>query len=642
MPELALPGCPDCAPEVRSLAEVDDQCLLANMPAHDLLKVQMDNLPDSIYFKDTSSRFVRINSAVVRQTEADVLGKTDLDLFPPGDAEEFYAAEQRLFETGDPIASVLESHVHDGKPNSWTLATKVPVRASDGRIVGLVGISRDVSDLKQAETIASLSEQRFRDAFESAAIGMALVGLDGRWTRVNQALCDSVGYTEAELLASAFQDITHPDDLDADLAQVRNLHPGQIFSFQMEKRYYHKNGSIVWVRLSVSLARDEHGAPRYFISQKEDITRRKRTEDSLWDSEQKLRLALLAAKMLSWTWDIATGKLENVGDLEALYGRFPADTDFETMETFYGRVHPDDRERYRANDEAANASGDRFEIEYRVVHPDGSIRWLRDAGQIEREGSGGAIRQHGVTMDITERKELEERLGHQAFYDSLTGLPNRTLFAAKRGEALDQAARAGTSVALLFLDLDGFKHINDRRGYRTGDQLLIAVGQRIRSMLRARDIVARLGGDEFTVILPNVESLGNAQSVAERIVAELRPPFHVDGQQMFISSSVGIAMSGAGDRADDLLRRSDMAMYGAKQRGGSRYAVFDPSMDAAAFERVNREAELRHGIAADQLRLHYQPLVDLESGEFCAVEALVRWEHPELGLIGPTDFIPLA
>ena len=644
-----MPDSNSTAPPLGSQAEridTEDQCLLAHLPARDLLDLLMENLPDAIYFKDKSSRFVRVNQAVADHVGCvsadDVIGKTDLDFFPAGAAEDFFAEERQLFASGEPVADILEHHLYPGRPEAWTLGTKVPVRDASGEIVGLVGINRDVTSLKQAEAAAKASEQRFRDAFEAAAIGMALVALDGRWLRVNWALCQAVGYSEAELLTRTFQEITHPDDLDADLSQVKRLLDGQITSYQMEKRYFHKDGSTVWVLLSVSLARNEHGEPRYFVAQVQDVTQHKLSEAALKDSERKLRLALAAANMLSWTWDIRTDELEHVGDLFSLYGEHPSTTEFERIDTYYELVHPDDRERYRANDLSANASGDRFEIEFRIVRPDGEIRWLRDVGQIERDESGVAIRQHGVTMDITERKELEERLRQQAFTDALTGLPNRAFFATQLDDALVEASSAGNSVALLFLDLDGFKHINDSLGHSTGDQLLVAVGRRLRAMLRSVDVVARLGGDEFTVIMRGVASLEDAQIVAERIVEELRPPFQIDDQQLFITSSVGIALSRPGDQADDLLRRSDLAMYGAKQRGRARYTVFDPSMDIAVFERLTREAELRSAVESGQLALHYQPIIDLESGDVCAFEALARWEHPERGVLPAPEFIPLA
>jgi diguanylate cyclase (GGDEF)-like protein len=245
--------------------------------------------------------------------------------------------------------------------------------------------------------------------------------------------------------------------------------------------------------------------------------------------------------------------------------------------------------------------------------------------------------------DITERKALEEQLQHQAFHDPLTDLPNRALFLDRLEHALTRADRLETKVAVLFTDLDNFKVINDSLGHKTGDRLLIAVAERLKTCLRPDDTVARLGGDEFTVLLEGVAGVSNAAEVAERIAEELQPPFVLDGQEVFVTTSTGIAVSSsAQEQPADLLRHADLAMYQAKSKGKACCEVFEPRMSIDALERLELESELRRALGREEFRVYYQPEILLESGEIVGLEALVRWEHPERGQLLPQEFLSIA
>lgn len=245
--------------------------------------------------------------------------------------------------------------------------------------------------------------------------------------------------------------------------------------------------------------------------------------------------------------------------------------------------------------------------------------------------------------DVTERKALEQQLIHQAFHDSLTGLPNRALFQDRLAQSLARARRKATSVALLFLDLDEFKVINDSLGHKAGDHLLMQIGERLMLCVRAGDSVARLGGDEFTVLLEEIRDSSQVSRVAECIAEQLRAPFLLDGHEVFVTVSIGISISDARfSEPDNMLRNADMAMYEAKNNGRNGYAVFDPGMDQRAWKRLQMEIELRRAIEHEELLLHYQPVVDLTTGMVVEVEALLRWQHPEHGLVSPQEFVPIA
>jgi diguanylate cyclase (GGDEF)-like protein/PAS domain S-box-containing protein len=247
------------------------------------------------------------------------------------------------------------------------------------------------------------------------------------------------------------------------------------------------------------------------------------------------------------------------------------------------------------------------------------------------------------SRDISERKALEEQLTHQAFHDSLTTLANRALFHDRVEHALTKTRRTAKPLAVLFLDLDNFKTVNDSLGHAAGDQLLVGIAGRVNAAVRTGDSVARFGGDEFAILLEDVRDESEATEVAHRIDLALRAPFHLDGKDVFITSSIGIALSTAeASSADELLRNADVAMYTAKERGKGRQVTFEPDMHAAVLRRLELEADLRRAVEREEFMVYYQPLFDLRSGLMTGVEALVRWRHPERGLVSPVDFIPVA
>jgi diguanylate cyclase (GGDEF)-like protein/PAS domain S-box-containing protein len=287
---------------------------------------------------------------------------------------------------------------------------------------------------------------------------------------------------------------------------------------------------------------------------------------------------------------------------------------------------------------------ERLETVHRLANGDAVDVWLTLSPI--RDASGEAIGASVISRDITDRKRLEEELAHQALHDSLTGLPNRELFQDRLRQSLQPVRSRPEAIghhALLFLDLDDFKLINDTLGHRIGDELLIAVAARLREAIRATDTAARLGGDEFTILLENVTDEAEAIAAAERIIDALRQPFELGDHQVVISASIGIAFGAAGqDRPDDVLRSADTALYEAKGRGKGRHETYHQAMNVRAWRRLEVENELRLAIARNELKIHYQPIVDLEAGRVAGLEALIRWQHPTRGLVPPGEFIGLA
>jgi diguanylate cyclase (GGDEF)-like protein len=307
---------------------------------------------------------------------------------------------------------------------------------------------------------------------------------------------------------------------------------------------------------------------------------------------------------------------------------------------WYRQVHPEDRDRAVEEEESVVAQGvdsAPHSSSYRMFRRDGSMIWVRDDAIALFEPDGG-VRWHGVLVDVTREKDLEERLGHQAFHDSLTGLPNRAMF----GEQVGRALADGEQVAVMFVDLDRFKNINDSFGHTYGDKVLVAAARRIKGCVRHRDVAARLGGDEFAVLVRDARPERLAE-LADRILEKLRgTPMRFGELQVTVDASVGIARVAAGDDVDTLLRNADLAMYRAKRSGRGRHVLYHDALHDEVVSRFRMESALQRAIEADALTLAHQPIVDLATGDVLGLEALARWEDPELGPVPPAEFIALA
>jgi PAS domain S-box/diguanylate cyclase (GGDEF) domain len=375
-----------------------------------------------------------------------------------------------------------------------------------------------------------------------------------------------------------------------------------------------------------------------------DISERKRAEESFRETAERYALAALGANDGLWDWNLKTKHIYFSPRWKAMLGCTEEEVG-SVVEEWFNRVHPDDLSRLQGELNAhLEGASPHFQNEQRVLHKDGSYRWMLARGIAVPDQDGIPSRMAGSQTDITDQKLAQERLMHEAIHDVLTGLPNRALFMDLLDRSLGRAKRKEDYMfAVLFLDLDRFKVINDSLGHMIGDQLLIAIARRLNSCLRPGDTVARLGGDEFTIMLDDVKDLGDATRVAERIQQELTIPFNLSGQEVFISTSIGIALSATGyDRPEDVLRDADTAMYRAKSLGKARHEVFDKAMHARAVALLQLETDLRRAIERQEFKLYYQPTVSLKTGRILGFEALIRWQHPERGLVLPAEFIPHA
>ncbi len=427
-------------------------------------------------------------------------------------------------------------------------------------------MARDITERKQSEAALRDSETRFRLTFELAGSGIAHVSLDGRLLRVNRSLCAILGYAEQELAGRTVKELSHPEDRDlTDAARARVL-SGELESTRFQKRYLRKNGATVWVDLTVALARDAEGKPLYEIVVFDDVTERRMAEQALRESAEKLRIFSDNIPAMTVAFD---------KDLHYLFAN-------KRYADFFGFAATDiigKHLREIIGEDAYAAVESRF-VQVLQGRPVSYQRTLKLANgescHIEIkllphfDEHGTVLGCFAVTTDITEHKLTQEHIQRVAHHDNLTGLPNRLLFNDRLGQALSLAKRDSRQFALLYLDLDKFKPVNDALGHTAGDELLQAVAERIRRQVRESDTVARVGGDEFTVILPDIAARGEAEIVAKKIIAALAAPFELGSRKQWvdIGTSIGVAIYPFDGRdADTLIKAADAAMYSAKQAG---------------------------------------------------------------------------
>jgi diguanylate cyclase (GGDEF)-like protein/PAS domain S-box-containing protein len=361
-------------------------------------------------------------------------------------------------------------------------------------------------------------------------------------------------------------------------------------------------------------------------------------------SEERHALALQGANDGIWDWDVATDRVFFSARWKGMLGYAEHEIG-ETRGEWLGRVHPDDRGALaQALDAHLTGPNEHFEYEHRIQHRDGSYRWMLTRGVAVRDVHGQASRVVGSQTDVTARKEAESRLQHDAMHDALTGLPNRVLFLDRLDQAIRRSRRhhPDRCAAVLFLDLDRFKLVNDSLGHHIGDELLKAVARRLLATLRPNDSVARLSGDEFTLLLDDVCDAREATMIAERVQQSLKVPFELEGRELFIDASIGIAVATADSAPHEVLRDADVAMYRAKADGKGRHAVFDAAMHEHVMRRLDMEGDLRRAIERRELEVTYQPIAQAATGRIVGFEALCRWPDGDGGVVEPADFLALA
>ena len=497
-------------------------------------------------------------------------------------------------------------------------------------------LSRELNEHHQAELALRASEERFRSIFNYSKVGMHLLGPDYMYLKVNRAFCEMTGYPEQELLAHDFKGIIHPDDIETNLAWSKKLLAGEVDHFNIQSKYIRKDGSILHIDLTVSAMRDDSGKFVYGIAVAQDITERV-------EAQKKLLLLFRAVENSPATVVIT----DRNGTIEYVNKKFTSVTGFSFEEAIgqNPRILKSGKQTKGFYTQLWNTilAGDEWQGELYNKKKNGDLF-------IEQVFISPIRNEHGlianfvaVKEDITDKKKTDEVIWKQANFDTLTGLPNRRMFRERLEQEIKKSNRSGLPIALMFIDLDHFKEINDTLGHDMGDLLLTEAANRISDCVRATDTVARLGGDEFTVLLAELDDVSSVERVTQNIIQKLASPFQLRDEVAHVSASIGITLyPNDGDDIAAMFKNADQAMYVAKNQGRNRHSYFTHDLQEAAQSRLRLINDLRGALTANQFMVYFQPIVELATGRINKAEALIRWQHPQRGLVGPNDFIPLA
>ena len=502
----------------------------------------------------------------------------------------------------------------------------------------------------EAQVEARSHELRKLSMLQSAILdkaGALVVVLDreGHIRRFNRACEELTGYSFAEvegkfvwdfLLTPEEREQVHQEAFNAFTRNPQSLRGAHT------NHWVARDGTRRLIEWSNSVLLDEQGELEFMVSIGTDVTEKRLAEAALKESAQRLEEAQRIAQVGSWEFDVASGKLTWSDETYRLF-EIDKDTFGASYEAFMDTVHPDDRDRVSQAYLDSLTNRIPYEISHRICMPDGRIKWVNERCEMHFDESGKAVRSTGTVQDITERKLAEAQISQLAYHDALTGLNNRFSLQSQLEQALSMVHREQRALAVIFLDLDRFKTINDTLGHAVGDELLKDVAHRLRDSVRDSDIVARLGGDEFVVVLTEVEDATTAARIADKILHTLALPYRIGEEELHSTASIGLAFyPNDGEDGETLMKNADTAMYHAKSLGRNNVQFFTAEMNQTAMKRLTMDHDLRVAVETRQFVLHYQPQLDSWSGRIVGFEALLRWHHPRMGLVPPTEFIPIA
>lgn len=585
---------------------------------------------------DTDGRVIDVNDPLCRMLgfgREELIGRSILR-FIDGSSAPLVAEQLRGRETeGQRAYEVHLKTKGGGRVDVQVFATTLAGR--DGTVTGATAILLDVTARNQAQLALQASEQRYRTLVDSIQDGLVLVR-DGRYEYVNAPFAEMLDYTPGDLIGASFRKVVHPDDLERVIGNYAARLAGDSRHDEYEAAFIAGTGRKVLVHIHAAIARDEDGRPLTIATVK-DVTQRRRIEAEL----RKLSSAVEHSPASVFITDV-TGTIEYVNP------KFTEVTGYAATEAV-GRTPAllrsgeTDPVVYRDMWKTLKA-GLPWRGEFRNRRKDGSVYWEFTSISPIRSEFGDITHFVAVKEDTTQRKEIELLNWRRANFDQVTELPNRVLFKDRLSQAIARARRDHRRVAVMFIDLDRFKAVNDTLGHEAGDAVLREVATRLTACMRDTDTVARLGGDEFTAILPQPGGEKAVTTIATRILKSLRRPFIVDGNpEVYIGGSIGIAIfPNDGDDPTVLLKNADAAMYRAKEQGRNTYQFFTPDMNLAVEARVRMEHDLRRALEDRHFAVHFQPFVDAESRRIEGAEALVRWADPGRGLVPPGDFLPVA
>lgn len=622
----------------------------------ELAPALMAELPQGLFIINHLQQVVMVNTALLNLcglNEAALIGKPAEFLLHPLSTPQHQAAILSALAG----QSNFQGELLQQRPNGelyWAELHLVSLHTASGAFSHCMGTLNDISIRKEIELELQASEQRHLDLIEHIPAGVVVHGSHSEILHANDRACKLLGLTLQQMRGVEAIDpqwqFLNADGTPLVLKNypvnhvLRDHQPIQNLVVGIKRNDAY---GLVWALCNAFPVLDNGGQLTEVVVCFTEITELKRTEQALRKSEERLRLVLLGSNDAPWDWDLQNQSVYYSPRWWQMSG-LEVEEQPSTIALWDSLLHPDDKQRVDASlMRTLSSSVQSFELEFRLRHKDGHYVPMLSRGFILRGDDGKALRVSGTNTDLSERKLAEERIHQLAYFDALTELPNRHLLMEQLRKALLGCARNQSQGALLFIDLDNFKALNDTLGHDMGDHLLQQVAQRLRDSVREVDTVARLGGDEFVVMLEDLseesqETALQAEMVGQKILTELNRPYSLKGRPYRSTPSIGIALFDQHTAGlEELLKQADVAMYQAKAEGRNTLRFFDPSMQASVDLRVALEQDLRDGLQRGELLIYCQPQVNVAE-QVIGGEILVRWNSPSRGMVSPAEFIPLA
>ncbi len=604
-----------------------------------LYRTLVDNITDGVFLMQQGKLRVA-NQALARVLGVPLEGMEQLDYLDYV-AEGFKAAQaerRRIRESGSGEVFTHELKLRRPDGSEVLLSVRSAGVLYDG-VISSTGVVRDITAEHARQQALEQAERKYRELFENSPAGLFQSAMDGSVLEINRRMAQMLGWDDVAELRSRIGNMleVYADPEERAVTTARCLADGRVDAYPT--RVKRRDGSIMWVQVDVRVVRDDAGTPLYFEGSVSDIDAKRRFEQALQRSEEKYRALIEHAQVGVFVLNFAQITYVNHA-FQSLVGIHETEI---IGRSFFDFLAPESRpaaeERQRLRREGRTVPPT---YETCLLHRDGARVYINvSAGMVDIDGVPHLM---GTALDVTRQRQAEQRLLFNATHDALTGLPNRTLFQERLDKVLF-ASRSGVTpaYAVLFLDLDGFKLVNDSLGHAAGDRLLIAIAEKLSVLLASEALIARYGGDEFT-LLPHGEcDAVRAVQIAERVLGQFASSFDIGGHQVFSGCSMGIVLGRPEYRSpDQVLRDADTAMYRAKAAGKANYVIFDERMHASARRRFQVETDLRLALERNEFRVHYQPIIRLDDARVVGCEALVRWQHPERGLLTPIDFLEIA
>ena len=608
----------------------------------DFYELSFKNYPEPIFILDNTGQIIVYNDAVLSLFghEAIKYGNNLLNKLNPKQQnvdwlEYFYPilnGREQTFTTQfiNKEGNTFESHVK-----------LTPTKFGKGDFI-ISGVITDISALAiQKEHTESL-EIRLNTAQYLAGIGT--------WEYdIEKDEC-SLSYKAHEILGipygttPTFQmlvDTAHPQDKDIFVDEFSNA-VNEKRNFHSQNRIIHRDGTERLLQNYGEIIYDSNKKPSKFIGTTYDITEQKIIEDKLAETERQVLKISNSLDVGIWSMDVPKNQYIFVSKgFETICG-YSAEDFKQGLLQWEDLIYCEDLNLFEQRKDAIY-TGNVPKQQYRIVHKNGNTKWVQDELITTFNTKGDLVRIEGILSDITEQKEAEEKVNYIAHHDYLTDLPNRRMFEQELQKLIEQSEIANQEFAVMYIDMDGFKRVNDTLGHAIGDKLLVEISTRLLDCVPQNNFVARIGGDEFSVLIDNMNSLGQPTTIAKKIIAALEVPYKIHGYELFVTASVGVATYPQdGHDAQTILQKADKALYRAKEMGKNNYQIYNSSMNIEAYKLYSLENDLRKAVKIKELYFHYQPKVDAKTEKLVGAEALIRWEHPEWGQVSPAEFIPLA